>query len=328
MRAAWYDRTGPAAAVLEIGELPTPSPGPGEVLVRIAASGINPHDTKRRAGWNGLRMAFPRIVPQADGAGTIEAVGAGVEAGRLGQRVWVHGGSPARPFGTAAEFAAVPADWAHPLPAGVDVALGACLGVPACTAHHAVFADGPVEGKTVLVQAGAGAVGHFAVQFARQGGARVIATASSPEKARHAAAGGADHVVDYRTEDVIARVRELTGGRGVDRIVEVDFGANLKIDAALIKDNGVVAAYSSTAVPNPSLPYYAFASKGATLHFVQGLLLTPRARRAAVAGIEAGLSRGTLKATVAKRFPLANVAAAHAYLESGMAMGKVLVTVE
>jgi NADPH2:quinone reductase len=326
LRAAWYDRTGPAAEVLEVGELPMPSPGPGEVLVRVAASGINPHDTKRRAGWNGLKLAFPRVVPHADGAGTIEAVGAGVDAGRVGQRVWLHGGAP-RAFGTAAAFAAVAGDCAHPLPEGVDFAAGACLGVPACTAHHAVFADGPVAGQTILVQAGAGAVGHFAVQFASQGGARVIATVSSPEKARHARDGGADAVVDYRTEDVIDRVRSLTGGRGVDRIIEVDFGANLDTCAALIRENGVIAAYSSTAVPNPTLPYYAFAHKGATLRFIQGLLLTADARRAAVADIDAGLSRGTVKVTVARSFPLAGIAKAHAYLESGQAMGKVVVTV-
>jgi NADPH2:quinone reductase len=325
VRAAWYDRTGPAAEVLEVGELPTPTPGPGEVLVRVAASGINPHDTKRRAGWNGLTMAFPRVVPHADGAGTIEAVGDGVDRERMGERVWLHGGK-ARAFGTAAEHTVVAADCAYPLPDGIDFATGACLGVPACTAHHAVFVDGPVGGQTILVQAGAGAVGHFAVQFAAQAGARVIATASSPEKARHARDAGAAEVVDYRKEDVVQRVRDLTGGRGVERIVEVDFGANLATCAALIRENGVIAAYSSTAAPNPTLPYYAFAHKGATLRFIQGLLLAPEARRAAIGAIGTGLREGTLKATVARSFPLAEIANAHACLESGRAMGKVVVT--
>ena len=245
---------------------------------------------------------------------------------RIRERVWLHGGRP-RAFGTAAEYAVADADCAHALPDNVDFAAGACLGVPACTAHHAVFADGPVSRQTILVQAGAGAVGHFAVQFAAQAGARVIATASSPNKAEHAKAGGAEIVIDYKREDIVARVRDLTGGRGVDRIIEVDFGSNLETCAALVRENGVIASYSSTAVPRPTLPYYAFAHKGATLRFVQGLLLTPKARREAVAAIDLGLRRGTLKATVAHAFPLAAIAQAHAYLESGEAMGKVVVQI-
>jgi NADPH2:quinone reductase len=327
MRAAWYERQGPAREVLQVGTLPDPVAGPGEVLVRLRTSGINPHDTKRRAGWNGIKMPFPKLVPHFDGAGEIAAVGSGVDRGRVGQRVWVHGGAPDRAIGTAAALTVVVAERAVPLPDGVDFAVGACLGVPACTAHNAVFADGPVAGQTILVQAGAGAVSHFAVQFAKHAGARVLATASSPQKAAHAMAGGADHVIDYKREDVVARVRELTQGKGVDRIVEVDFGANLKTDAALIKANGVIASYSSTAVPEPVLPYYAFAFKGATLRFVQGNLLTSAARRASIDAITAALREGWLKATIARRFPLAEIAAAHECQESGTAMGKVVVDI-
>ncbi|MBI3709177.1 MAG: NADPH:quinone reductase [Proteobacteria bacterium] len=325
MRAAWYERQGPAREVLQVGTLPDPIPGLGEVLVRLRASGVNPHDTKKRAGWNGLKMPFARIVPHFDGAGEIVDVGPGGAFDRIGQRVWVYGGAPDRPFGTAAELIATPVERAVPLDDGVDAAVGACFGVAACTAHDAVFSDGPVAGQTILVQAGAGAVSHFAVQFAKHAGARVIATVSSPEKAAHATAGGAEHVVDYKREDVVARVRELTGGAGVDRIVEVDFGANLKIDAALIKNHGVIASYSSTAVPEPALPYYAFAFKGVTLRFVQGQLLTKASRHAAAGAIRAALRQGWLKATIARRFPLAEIAAAHECQESGTAIGKVIV---
>jgi len=327
LRAAWYEATGPARGVLRVGALPDPTPGPGEVLVAVAASGINPHDTKRRAGWRGMVMPFPRVVPQADGAGVIRAVGPGVPASRVGERVWLWGGLPARPMGTAAELCAVAADRAVSLPDGIEFADGACLGVPACTAHKAVFADGSVAGKTVLVSGAAGAVGHFAAQMAASDGARVIATVSSPEKAAHARAAGATHVIDYRHEDVAARIRDIVGSHGVDRIIEVDFGANAALDASIIAEHGVIAAYSSTSQPEPVLPYYPLQHKAATLRFIQGLLLNESARRAAVDAITAGLRAGKLKATIARRFPLAEIAAAHEHLESGQAMGKVIVEI-
>lgn len=289
MRAAWYERTGPAEKVLQVGDLPDPVAGPGEVLVRVAASGINPADVKRRAGWGGMSMAHPRVIPHCDGAGTIEAVGPGVEARRVGERVWLWNaqggyGTAGRAFGTAAELIALPSEQAVPLPDALSMEEGACLGVPAVTAHRCVMADGPVEGLTVLVQGGAGAVGHMAVQIARIGGARVIATVSGSESAERVRAAGGNPV-DRKTEDVVARIRELTGDEGIDRIVEVDFAANMLADASLIRPNGWIAAYSSSSNPRPVLDYYKFQSKGANLRFVQGFNLPAEAREAAQAFI-------------------------------------------
>ena len=331
MRAAWYERTGPARAVLRVGELPDPAPGPGEVLVRIRASGVNPSDTKQRGGWRDATMRFPRVVPHADGAGTIVAAGAGVDGGRVGERVWVWNAvalyDSSRAFGTAAELCALPAAQAVPLPAGVDVDAGACRGVPACTAHRAVFADGPVAGMTLLVQGGAGAVGHYAVQMAKRGGARVIATVSSPEKAAHARTAGADATVDRRREDVVARVRALAGAGGVDRIIEVDLGANLAQDAALIRANGIIASYSSTSVPEPVFPYYPLAFKGVTVRLVQGFNLPAPARAAAIADIARWSQEGLVHA-IGARLPLAEIAAAHELVERGGALGNVVVTID
>jgi NADPH2:quinone reductase len=331
MRAAWYERTGPAREVLRLGELPDPVPGPGEVLVRIRTSGVNPSDTKQRGGWRGATPAFPKIVPHADGAGEIIAVGKGVEAERVGERVWLRNAvglyDASRGMGTAAELCALPSTQALPLPDSVDFAAGACFGIPASTAHRAVLADGAVAGQTILVQGGAGAVGHYAVQFAKLGGARVIATVSSPEKGSHARAGGADVVIDRRREDVTARVRDETDGQGVDRIVEVDFGANVAIDVAVIKVNGTIASYSSTSVPEPVFPYYPLAFRGVTLRLVQGYLLPPEAREAAFADITRFCEEGRLRHAVAARFSLDEIAAAHECVERGEALGNVVVDV-
>src|SRR4029077_14443984 len=217
MRAAWYERNGSAREVLTLGEMPDPTPGPGEVLVRIHASGVNPSDVKSGAR---ARIAFPRVIPQSDGAGIIAAVGDGVAPSRVGQRVWIYNAQWQRPFGTAASLVALPAGLTVPLARGVRFGPRACLGIPASTAHQAVFCDGPVARKTVLVTGGAGAVGHYAIQLARWGGARVLATASSEAKADHARAAGAEAVFNYREEDVAAAVMAATAGAGVDRIVQ------------------------------------------------------------------------------------------------------------
>jgi NADPH:quinone reductase len=327
MRAAWYDRTGPAGEVLQVGDLPDPVAGPGEVLVRVAASGINPADVKRRAGWGGMAMAHPRVIPHCDGAGTVEAVGPGVDAGRIGQRVWLWNaqggyGTAGRAFGTAAERIALPAAQAVPLPEALSMAEGACLGVPAVTAHRCVMADGPVDGLTVLVQGGAGAVGHMAVQIARIGGARVIATVRGAEAAALVRGAGAEPV-DRAESDVAARVMELTSGAGVDRIVEVDFAANMAVDSALIRPNGWIAAYSSTSNPRPVLDHYAFQGKGANLRFVQGFNLPEGARTAAQDFI--ARHAGALAVRIGATFPLAAIVEAHAAVEQGGA-GNVVVT--
>lgn len=326
MRAVWYERTGPADEVLVLGELPDGEPGPGEVRVRVAASGVNPSDTKRRAGWLGLPMPQPRIVPHADGAGAIDAVGPGVDPDRVGERVWLwNAQGPERPFGTAAQWVTVLESRVVRLPGKVGMAAGAGLGVPGCTAHYAVFGDGPVGGRTILVQGGAGCVGHLAVQLATLGGARVLATASTAEKAAIARAAGADAVIRYRDEDVAGRVRELTDGEGVDRVVEVDLAANLATDVEILRPGGIVASYSSTSDPEPTLPYYPLAFKDLRIHFVQGYLLPPVARRSAIRDLTTWLAAGQLEVRIAARFPLERTAEAHLAVESGRAVGKVVV---
>ena len=205
MLAGWYERHGPAREVLQIGEQPDPVPVKGEVRVRLRASAVNPSDVKARAGSR--PVIPPRVIPNSDGAGEIDRVGPGVSKRRLRQRVWVYNGQWQRPFGTSAQYIALPAAQAIPLPRKVSYAEGACLGIPVMTAHRCLFADGPIDGLTVLVTGGAGVVGHYAVQFARWAGARVIATVSSPEKAGHARKGGAHATINYRNEDVAARLR-------------------------------------------------------------------------------------------------------------------------
>ena len=325
MKAAWYERKGPARDVLVLGEMDKPAPAAGEVLVRVHASGVNPSDTKGRGGARGnVAMPWPRIVPHQDGAGVIEAVGAGVPAQRVGERVWLYEAQLKAPFGTAAEYVALPAIQAVALPDGIDFAAGAALGVPAMTAHRCVFADGPVAGNTVLVTGGAGAVGFYAIQFARQGGARVIATVGSREQERIAHEAGAELVINRRQADVAAAIE--AAGYGVDRIVEVAFGANLAASLKMLNRNGVIATYSSDAEPEPSLPFWPLVLLDATVRFVLVYTMTREAHDEAIAAITAALEAGWLKPHIGARFPLARIAEAHELVEAG-GNGKVIVEI-
>lgn len=328
VKAAWYERKGPAAEVLVVGEAERPVPAPGEVLVRIHASGINPSDTKGRGGARGnVAMPWPRIIPHQDGAGVIEAVGDGVDPGRIGERVWLYEAQLGRPFGTAAGYVALPAHQAVVLPDSASFAEGAALGVPAMTAHRCVFADGPVTGKTVLVTGGAGAVGFYAIQFATRGGARVIATVSDERQAELARAAGAALVIDRTTEDVAAAIAAFTGspsGRGVDRIVEVAFGANLETSARILNPGGAIATYSSDAEPEPVLPFWPLVLLDATVRFVLVYAMPRAAHDEAAAAITAALSEGWLIHNIAERLPLDRIAQAHALVETGRAGGKVV----
>ena len=245
MRAAFYERLGPARDVLQVGDLPLPEPAPGEVRVRADSSGINPSDVKSRMGRRVKEMPFPRVIPHSDGAGVIDAVGAGVRSARLGERVWVWNAARGRPHGTACEYLCLPEEQAVVLPEQTSYEAGACLGIPALTALHAVLMDGGVAGKTVMVAGGAGAVGHYAVQFASLLGAtRVIASASTSQKAELTHQAGADHVVLYKSEPLAERVLDITQGRGVDRVIEVDISANAAADLKILK---TAASASSTA---------------------------------------------------------------------------------
>ena len=306
-----------------VGKMDAPRPGPGEVLVSVRASGANPGEVKKRADWMGLGLGFPRVVPHSDGAGVIEGVGEGVSASRAGERVWVWGAQSGRPFGTAAEYTAVPGAQAVPLPDGVGFEEGACLGIPARTAHRCVFADGPVSGETVLVAGVAGAVGGFAVSFAKWGGAEVIATVG----AEAALEAGADHVLNYRADDVAARVLEITGGAGVDRIVEVALGRNLELDNEVLALMGTIAAYASDAEPEPRLPFWPLLFKNATIRLVGSDDLPEEAERRAAEDIEATLAAGVLRPRIGMRFPLERIAEAHEALEGGRSDGRVVVEV-
>lgn len=321
MRAAWYERNGPAHEVLKVGELPDPQPGPGEVRVRLHASGINPSDAKGRGG--NRPMIEPLVVPGSDGAGVIDQVGSRVPKHRLGERVWLYNAQHERAFGTSAQYVAVPSRLAVPLPRNVSYAGGACLGVPAMTAHRCVFCDGSVEGKTVLVTGGAGVVGHYAVQLARWGGARVIATVSSDEKAAHARKAGAHAVVNYRSEDVTARLNKLTAGAGIDRVVDVELGVNLPTYASLLNPESTIACYASVASQTATLPLR-LRQLNLTLRMVYVYTMPERARRQALADIGQWLESGRPKFAIARRFPLLDIADAHAFVENGKRMGQVV----
>lgn len=330
MKAAWYEKKGPAADVLTIGEMSTPTPAAGEVLVAIRASAVNPSDTKGRGGARGnTAMPFPRIIPHQDGAGVIEAVGEGVSASRVGERVWVYEAQLGRPFGTAAEYATVPAHKAVTLPEGVSFEEGACLGVPALTAHRCVFADGPVDGQIVLVTGGAGAVGFYAIQFAKRGGARVIATVGSAAQAEAARRAGADVVIDRHERDVVEAVAQASDGteRVVDRIVDVAFGANLAASLKLLKPRGTIATYSSDARPEPVLPFWPLVMLDATVRFVLVYVMDRAAHDEAVEMTLSGLKDGWLKHNIAVTLPLESIAEGHRLVEAGGAGGKVVVQV-
>lgn len=314
MRAVWYDAKGPAAEVLQVGEVAKPKPGPGEVLVAVKASGINPSDTKGRGGARGnIAMPFPRIIPHQDGAGIISSVGSGVPASRIGERVWLYEAQLDRAFGTAADFAVIPASNAVPLPAQTGFIEASCLGVPAMTAHRSVFADGPVRGKTVLVAGGAGAVGGYAIQFAKHDGARVIATVSSDEQAERAKAFGADLVVNRHSSELVDKVPN----RSVDRIVEVAFGANLEQNLRILADDGAIATYASDLTATPAIPFWSLAGINAMVRFVLVYTMTRDAHDAAVTAITDGLTNGWLRHDVGAVFGLDEIAAAHELVESG-----------
>jgi NADPH2:quinone reductase len=325
MLAAWYERNGAARDVLQMGEQPDPLPGKGEVRVRLHASGLNPSDVKARGGSR--PVIAPRVIPNSDGAGTIERVGAGVSRRRIGQRVWVYNGQWQRAPGTSAQYIALPAALAVPLPRKLSYQQGACLGIPVMTAHRCLFADGPIRGTNVLVTGGAGVVGHYAIQLARWAGARVIATVSSEEKVVHARKAGAHAVIDYRSENVGARLRELTRGAGIDRVVDVEFGANLPGYVKALKPDAVVATYASMKVPAPTLPFYELMRLNFTLRMVFVYTMPPAAKARALADIARWISTGRPKFAIAARFPLAEIVRAHELVESGAKTGHVVIDI-
>ena len=325
MRAAFYERNGPAREVLQLGEIETPHPGPGEVRVRLATTGVNPSDVKARAGLT-RKIVFPRVIPHSDGAGEIDAVGEGVPAARLGERVWVWNGQWKRAFGTCAEYIVLPSKQAVRLPAHIGLDAGACLGIPAMTAHHAVAVAEAAPGATLLIPGGAGGVGHYAIQFAKARGAAVITTVSSPEKARIAREAGADHVIDYKRENVAERVMEITGKRGVDAVIEVDLAANAGLYPGILHPRSLVVVYG-TGRPQSDIPTQFLLVNAIRIRFVYVYELTEEERVAAIADITRMLEDRTLINNVALTLPLANVVAAHEAVEQGKALGNVVVRI-
>lgn len=328
MKAAIYDRLGPASDVLRIEEIPDPVPAAGEVRVRIQWSGVNPSDVKSRLGLRSATMPFPRVIPHSDGMGVVDAVGAGVDISRIGQRVWTWNAAWGRPHGTACEYVCLPQDQAVRLPDGVDGAIGACLGIPALTALNAVLMDGGVAGKTVLIAGGAGAVGHYAIQMASLlGAAHVITSVSTPEKAALARAAGADDIVMYKSEPLVECVAALTNGRGVDRIIEVDLGVNGPADLDMLRPGGECVTYGSSASPL-ELPFFPLIAKNLQLKFFIVYHLSAQDRERAVATLTHMLVHDQLQHNIAARLPLGDIAKAHEMVERGTAVGNVVLRVD
>ncbi|MFW6412499.1 MAG: NADPH:quinone reductase [Oceanicaulis sp.] len=324
MRAIWYLDQGPADDVLTLGETDEPKPGPGEVAVYVKVSGVNPSDVKQRSGARGA-MSVARQIPHSDGAGVIKAVGAGVDPSRIGERVWLYNAAYLRAGGTCAEVCVLPAEYAAPLPDPVSFEAGACLGVPALTAHRALFCGLAVKGKRILVTGGAGMVGHTAIQLAKWAGAgQVLATVSSPEKAEAALTAGADEAIDYTHQDVAEAVRAATSGAGVDHIVEVEFGANLPVSAEIIAEHGIIASYGSEAEKTPELKFYDLMFKNARIQPVFVYRLTAAQRAQAVWDVTRALVDGALNPLIDRVYELEEAAEAHRHVERGK-VGGVLV---
>lgn len=326
MKAAWYEEIGEAKRVLQIGEQPTPAPQADEVLVRLHTSGINPSDVKTRGGARGS-MPFPLVIPHSDGGGVIEAVGENIDETRIGQSVWLWNAAWQRAYGTAAEYICLPAAQAVALPENTDFQAAACLGIPASTACYGVFADGEIEGQTILVTAGAGAVGHYAIQLAKWGGARVITTISNAQKAELARKAGADLILNYRQDKVADAILDFTEGAGVARIVEVEFGGNLDIAKQVIAIGGTIASYGSMAAATPPLPFYDLMFRHINLRLFLVYLLTQKQRALVIDKLTQAMQQDALQHIIAATFPLEDIATAHEAVESGQMIGNVVLTI-
>ena len=327
MKAVWYEQYGNARDVLKFGEMEDPLPKQNEIKVSVKVSGLNPSDVKRRKGTSSATAKFPRVIPHMDGSGIVAAVGSNVQNLKRGDRVWLYEAQLGRPFGTAAEYVCVPEQRAVKLPEESSFDIGASLGVPAMTAHRCLFVDGPIEGKTILVQGGAGAVGKSANELAKWGNAAsVIATVSSQEKAQVALEAGADRVVNYKMKNIVEELK-ASAPEGVDLVTEVSFGSNWRDDASLLKPNGAISTYSSDTEREPKISFRDLMEKNLTVHFVHVYTMSREMHEEAIRDIQSALRKNYLAPSVAARFPLSNTVEAHEFLESGKAVGKILIDV-
>jgi NADPH2:quinone reductase len=324
MRAAYYEKNGSAREVLQLCEVETPHAAAGEVRIKLATSGVNPSDVKSRQGAT-RKIAYPRVIPQSDGAGTIDEVGPGVRTSRIGERVWIWNGQWKRAFGTAAEYIVVPAAQAVKLPDNVSFEAGACLGIPAMTGHHAVALAGTEKTTTLLVSGGAGSVSQYVIQFAKMRGATVITTVSSAEKAAVAEEAGADHAIDYKRDDVGEKVMQITGKRGVDAVIELDLAANAKLIPAVLRPRGSVIIYGTA--PEATIPAAFCLVNTIRLQFFLVYELDAAERERTVSTITSALEQGKLTNRVVEpAYKLDDMAAAHEAVERGT-IGNVIVTI-
>jgi len=322
MRSAWYSKNGMARDVLVVGELLTPMPGPGEVRVQLATSGVNPSDVKSRLG---RPLVSERVVPHSDGAGVIDSVGDGVSSGRVGERVWIWNGQWQRPLGTAAQYIALPEAQAVRLPDTTDFAAAACFGIPALTACQAIHLLGDISGKTILVIGASSAVGHYAAQLARIGGAEVIGTVGSEQKAKHALDAGVNATINYKTEPVAQRVKDLTAGRGVDAIVDMDFSSTVQLlTEGALAPHGTLVGYGSNAYGDTPVPFRTLLFSSISLRFFLVYDLTPADRQIAISKLTGLLAQGRLLHAVGARFALDDIADAHEAVEGGKVVGNVI----
>jgi NADPH:quinone reductase len=324
MKAAWYEKQGPPREVLVVGEMPDPTPAAGEVRIRIAASGINPGDVKKRSDAFGVGMPYPRVIPHSDGAGRVDQLGAGVPSEWMGRSVWCYGAQSYRPFGTAAEFTVVPTDKVAPLPEKVPMEQGACLGIPGITAHRAVHVAGSVKGRTVLVQGAAGSVGACAVQLARFAGARVIGTVRSSSDEATAKNAGA-HDVLVGDKELTSLVKALAPD-GIDHIIEVAFGANIESDVELLKQGGSIASYATDNAA-PKIPFWQMVFKNIRVFFLGSDDFPKEAKSQATRDLNGALEAGWPGFDIGERILLADIARAHELVEHPVRRGRVVVVV-
>ena len=325
MKAAWYNSFGPAEEVLKIGEFDTPEPRPGEVKIRIYASGVNPSDTKKRLGANPALLDDGPVIPNSDGAGEIVSVGEGISSSRIGERVWVYNAQYGRQLGTSAEYVCLPSVHAIILPDTVDYSAGAMMGIPAMTAHRCVFSDGAVDSQTLLITGGAGRVGYYAIQWAKQNGSTVIATASSDASREQCVNAGADLIVGHPSDDSVGEIMNFTNGKKIDRIIEGDFGANLLPVLDVLKTSGTIATYSSMTDMNPSIPFIRMMFMDITIRMVLVYAMPDEAKNHAAKDITSALNQNAFHNRVAQEYSIDNISDAHRMIENGEVYGSVII---